>query len=116
MKITYKDKEYEIKYSLRAMMVYENITEKSFAPKSLTDIIVFFYSSLTAYSDDPIDFNEFLDWLDEDPERLNIFSSWLIELCNNNKLKSPSKEKNIDEEKKQNEEKNIDEEKNKSKN
>ena len=36
MKITIDNREYELKYSFRTLMVYENITNKSFEPKSLT--------------------------------------------------------------------------------
>ena len=46
MKVTFNEKEYELKYSFRAYMIYENIMGKSFSPQGLTDMIVFFYSSL----------------------------------------------------------------------
>ena len=62
MNITYKEKEYELKYSFRSLMIYENITGQGFNPKTLSDLITFFYSLLvTAAKDELIDFNEFLD-------------------------------------------------------
>lgn len=80
MKFTYKDKEIELKYSFRAMMIYENIVHKSFKPESLSDVIVFFYSTVIAQMrEDVIQFDEFIDYLDEHPELLNDFSSWLLE-------------------------------------
>lgn len=89
MKVTYKEKEYELKYSFRALMLYENITQKSFQPKNVTDMITFFYSVLLASAKEPIDFNEFIDWLDENIDQLNIFSAWLISSLEVNKQKEP---------------------------
>lgn len=82
MKIKYQGKEYELKYSFRAMMVYENITDKSFAPNGLSDIIIFFYSCILAASkgQDVIKYDDFIDWLDENPIELENFSNWLLEL------------------------------------
>lgn len=93
MKLTYKDKEYELKYSFRALMIYENITQKSFQPKNLTDIITFFYSTVLSSAKEPIDFNEFIDWLDEHVEELNNFSEWLMGSLNLNKEKAPEPKK-----------------------
>ena len=87
MKVTYKEKEYELKYSFRALMLYENITQKPFIPKNVTDIITFFYSVLLASAQEPIDFNEFIDWLDENTDQLNMFSAWLIASLEVNKQK-----------------------------
>lgn len=100
MKITYKDKEYELKYSFRALMIYENITGTGFNPKTLSDLITFYFSLLlSATTDEQIDFNEFLDWLDEDPSRLNDFSVWLSEVFKLNDLKSPIKKEQTKEKK-----------------
>ena len=42
MTLKYKGKEYEIKYSIRAMLMYENVKqEKEF--NSLTDVVTLFY-------------------------------------------------------------------------
>ena len=89
MKFNYKGKEYELKYSFRALMVYENITNKSFQPKSLTDIITLFYSMVITSSKDAIDFNEFIDFLDDNPDILNEFSHYLLGITKMNDLKAP---------------------------
>lgn len=90
MKITYKEKDYELKYSFRAHMIYENIMQKSFKPETLTDIINFFYASLFAVAKgDVIEYEEFLDWLDENPEQLSNFSEWLLGTLTSNSNVAP---------------------------
>ncbi len=92
MKITYHEKEYELKYSFRALMIYENITQKSFQPTTLTDIITFFYSVVLASAKgDIIDYNEFIDWLDDNTTELNNFSLWLTEILDINNKIAPKK-------------------------
>lgn len=91
MKVKYNNKEYELKYSFRALMVYENITNKSLDIKGLTDIINFFYSVLlVAAKGDVIQYDDFLDWLDENPNELEKFSSWLIGILKQNSLLMPN--------------------------
>lgn len=99
MKVTYKGKEYEIKYSFRGLMIYENITQKSFQPQTLTDIITLFYSMLIASSNEPIDYNEFIDWLDEFPAELNNFSAFVLGAIQTNEMKAPVKEEDKKEKK-----------------
>lgn len=93
MKITYKEKEYELKYSFRVLMIYENITNKSFEPKTLTDMITLFYSAmLVAGKGEYIDYEEFIDWLDDNPEQMTLFSEWLNNIFNLNHKLAPKKE------------------------
>jgi hypothetical protein len=93
MKLTYKEKEYELKYSFRGLMIYENIMKKSFQPQNLTDIIILFYSTLLAAAkDEVIKYDEFLDWLDENPNELNRFSNFLMEVFGLNQFITPEKE------------------------
>lgn len=94
MNITYKEHNYELKYSFRALMIYENITQKSFKPESLTDMITLFYSVLLSTAKtEPIQFDEFVDYLDENPELLSEFSNWLVETISINDKKSPKPKK-----------------------
>ncbi len=67
-----------LKYTFRAMMIYEKITGESFNPKGLTEIIIYFYSCVLA-SDKSLDFSfdDFTDYLDDNPEVLGEFSEWL---------------------------------------
>ena len=90
MKITIDNREYELKYSFRTLMVYENITNKSFEPKSLTDIINLFYSCIIVNDltkgNTTITYDNFLDWLEKNPVVLTEFSNWLLDIFNTNNL------------------------------
>ena len=71
MKISINNKQITLKYSLRAMMMYENITEGNLTPSSLTDVIVFFYCVVLSSSMDySLELETFIDWLDENPDKL----------------------------------------------
>lgn len=79
MKLTIKEKEIELKYTLRSLILFENITEKSFNPQGLSDMLTYFYCVVVASSKDySLSFDDFIDWCDENPEALGEFSEWLI--------------------------------------
>lgn len=85
MIITINKKKITLKYTVRAMMMYENMTQKSFAPSTLTDVITFMYcvvvSSMKDYS---LKFDDFISYLDEHPETINKFAEWLQDNGNAN--------------------------------
>lgn len=89
MKITIKDKEIELKQTIRALMLYENIENKTFNPTTTTDFITYMYCVVVASSKDySISFEDFMDAIDENPDKLKEFSEWLISTSQNqNKLK-----------------------------
>lgn len=89
MTITIKNKEIVLKHTLRSMIMFENITEKSFNPEGLSDLITFFYCVVVASSKDyTITFDDFLDWCDETPDCVSQFSEWLMTtVAVNDKLK-----------------------------
>lgn len=94
MTITIKDKEFQLKYSFRALMIYENITKKSFNPKTVTDMVVFFYSIVLASNKGcELLFDDFLDWIDENPEKVNDFSNWLTDVFTQQQQISPKDDK-----------------------
>lgn len=85
MKIQIKNTEITLKYSFRSLIIYEQITGKSFEPKSLGDIIIYFYSSVLGSAKDfTITYDEFLDWLDENPSAITDFSKWLADIASVN--------------------------------
>lgn len=85
MKITINDKEIELKYTMRSMMLYENITEKSFTPSTMTDLITFMYCIVVSSSKDySLKFDDFIDYLDENPAVLNEFSEWIVNIISAN--------------------------------
>ena len=78
MKFNYNGKDYELHYSFRSLMVYENIAKKSFNPKTITDILIFFYSVLcTSQKGETFDFDTFMDTVDSHPEYITQFSEWM---------------------------------------
>ena len=81
MKITIKikDKEIELKQTLRALIMYENITDKAFEPKTFQDILTFLYCIVLTSSNDYslITFDEFIDYIDENHQVLEDMIKWL---------------------------------------
>ena len=74
MNININDKEITLKYSLRAMMMYENVTNKTLNPSGITEVVTFFYCVVLASSKDySLSFEDFMDWLDENPDTLKEF-------------------------------------------
>lgn len=66
--ITINNKEYKVKYTIRALFIFEQITGKAFEIKTLLDNYIFFYSMILANNpDDVLDWNVFIDALDSDP-------------------------------------------------
>ena len=78
MTIKIRQTEITLKYSMRALFQYENITGQSFNPKTLQDFCTFFYCVLCSSNKDlDLTFDEFVDFLDEDPSKMNEFAEWL---------------------------------------
>lgn len=86
MKLNIKDKEIELKYSIRALLMYENMTEKTFSTSTLlTDMIVFMYCIVISSSKDySLSFDDFIDYLDENPNAIQEFAEWLKNNVNSN--------------------------------
>lgn len=72
--ITINDKQYQIKYTLRALFIFEQITGRAFSINTLLDNYLFFYSLLLACNDDVLSWDEFIDALDKDPSILTQIS------------------------------------------
>ena len=98
MKIQISDTTIELKYSFRAYMIYEQITDGSFTPKGMKEIITFFYSVVMGSNKNlTITLDDFIDWLDSNPEMINNFSTWLADNINRQNELAPKEEKNIKE-------------------
>lgn len=75
MKFTINNKEYTVKYTIRALFIFERITGKSFGINSLLDNYLFFYSMILANNpDNPLSWDEFIDALDNDKTLLKQLS------------------------------------------
>lgn len=91
MKVTIKEQEVELRYSLRSLFSYENITGQSFNPKTLEDFCTFFYCVLCSSNKDlDLTFDEFIDFLDEDPSKITAFAEWLSSVMMKNSFLSNS--------------------------
>lgn len=89
-----KGTDYKVKNTLRAMFIYEEIQKKPFKIETLLDNYVFYYAVLLANNPDKvIDWDFFIDALDEDP---GIFEHMTAILSGKEKLdellSSPAKE------------------------
>lgn len=71
MTITINDKEIELKQTIRSLLMYENIQGESYQPKSLNDILLYIFCVVVSSSKDySLDYDTFIDWVDEHPDEL----------------------------------------------
>ena len=69
MTITINGKQYKFKRTMRALFLFEELTGKPFEIKSLFDNYLFFYCVILANNpDNVLDFDEYIDALDNDPD------------------------------------------------
>lgn len=100
MKITINEKEYEVKYNLRAMLLFEQIANKAFEIKTMFDEYVLFYASiLGANKECDLDFDVFIEWAEENPNALNEFTELIIARRKKNELLQGNKEGESEEKK-----------------
>lgn len=78
MKIKIKDLEITLKNSFRSLIIYEAMTKKTFKPETITDVIVYFFSVISASANpQQVDWDDFMDWLDNTPTAIAEFQNWL---------------------------------------
>ena len=89
MNITIKDKEYKLKYTIRAMFIFEKMANKIFNIESLLDWYIFYYSMILANNPDcDMLFDEFIDECDNDPTLVIQMQEYLNrEMKINNQMK-----------------------------
>lgn len=80
MDITIKDKTITLKRSFRSLIAYEKATGAAFSPHTVSDMILYFFCVIISSDEDiDLDFDTFIDWIDEEPARLTDFTAWLTE-------------------------------------
>lgn len=80
-------KNYEFKYSLRSMFVWEEITGKSFEVKTLLDTYILAYACIISNPDNPsLEFNDFINYADEHPEVMDDFNKFMSDELNRREL------------------------------
>ena len=102
MKVNIKGKELELHYSMRIYLIYETITGKTLSLEtgSYTVSVNLFYSAILASMqhanlDLNFEYDEYLDWLDEQGmDLIKEFIEWFLKIMNVN---SSLVEKQIDE-------------------
>lgn len=78
MKIKIKEVEYTIKYTLRALFIYEQITGKTFSMQTLTDQYIFIYCLILANAPDiEMSFDDFINECDNDSELVISMQNFL---------------------------------------
>ena len=95
MKITVKDREVELRYSLRIYMVFESMVNRAFNPKLVSDSIMLFLSAIISSNQDcDITLDSLVDMIDANPKLLDDFIRWYSDksLENSSKKKMNQKE------------------------
>lgn len=100
MTIKIKDKDFKIKQTIRAIFLWEQISEKQFEIKNTLDNYLYFYCILLANNPDFMGWDEFIDLLDEDPTILIQLSKKLTEQNQLEKLLNPDSESDKSDKKK----------------
>ena len=102
MKVNIKGKELDLHYSMRIYLIYETITGKTLSLEtgSYTVSVNLFYSAILASMqhanlDLNFEYDEYLDWLDEQGmDLIKEFIEWFLKIMNTNNSLT---EKQIDE-------------------
>ena len=72
------NKDYKLKYTLRALFIYEQITGKVFSLQTITDEYLFFYCILLANNPDmDLTFDDLISAIDEDTNIIIEFQHFM---------------------------------------
>ena len=73
-------KNYKLKYTIRSLFIWEQITGKSFKIEKMLDNYLFFYSIILANNPDEIlEWDDYINAMDEDPTLLKRMSDIIEE-------------------------------------
>lgn len=101
--IKLKNQKYKIKYSIRSLFIFEQITGKPFKIETLLDNYIFFYSIILANNQDKtniITWDEFLDELDKNPNLFNEINNAVEDKQEKDKIFQEEEEQSDNSEKK----------------
>ena len=97
-KIKIKKKNYNVKYSLRALFLYEQITGKSFEITNTMETFIFYYCMILANNPDTkLTFDDFIDAIDTDPQ-LAIKMAQIMSAQNEKRKMLGGKEEEVEDE------------------
>lgn len=81
MTITINNKEINLKKTFRSVIAYEQATKGTFNPTTISETIMYFYCVIIASDTElEITYDDFLNWLDDNPTALKEFTQWLIKV------------------------------------
>ena len=87
MNIRINNTDYVLKYTIRALFIFEQITNKTFEIKNVTDTYIFLYSIILANNlDCTLTFTDLINACDEDNNIMQRFNEFLITNSEKNKL------------------------------
>lgn len=87
MTITINNKEYKLKYTIRALFIFEQITNRPFEIRNTMDNYLFFYSMLLANNpDNLLDWDEFIDAMDNDSTLITQLNQVISDSTKKNEL------------------------------
>lgn len=94
--ITIKGKEYKFKFTLRAMMIFEQITKRTFSINSITDEYLYLYCLLIANNpQESLTFDDLIDAMDEDITIMEQFKQALETHSKQNSLFSNTEDGDV---------------------
>ncbi len=94
--IKFGEKEYVVKKSMRALLLFEELTGKPMSKidDSLNNTITLFYCILkVANKDFNCSFDEFVDLIDDNIDSINVFTEYLQSEAKKNVLKQRERKK-----------------------
>lgn len=77
--IVINDKQYNLKYTVRALMMFEQVKGKMFSLETLTDQYLFLYCLILANNETDLKFEQLLSYIDDDPSIFSDFASFMKE-------------------------------------
>lgn len=101
--VTIGKTKYNVKYTIRALFIFEQIANKPFSIDKTIDNFIFFYSMILANNQDKtpiLDWNDFLDAVDKDPSLMKVYYETLADEAKMNNMMSNGEEKKADNNKK----------------
>lgn len=81
MEIIINNQTIKLKKTFRSVIAYEQATKKPFNPITISEMIMYFYCVVIA-SDTTIEitYDDFLNWLDDNPTAIKEFTEWLVKM------------------------------------
>lgn len=84
MKLIINNREVELRFSFKSDLIFESIQNHSFKGDTETDWVVYFYSTYLALTEDlDCNLDDFIKFLDEQPENLYAFIAWYTKVMTN---------------------------------